>query len=398
MFVLVLNCGSSSIKFQLFEPAANYAVACSGVLERIGSSAGVVKFSQEGAETTKEEMDLPDHEKGVGIILERILDPQRGIVKQQSDIQAVGHRIVHGGENFTEACVIDLGVKHKIKELIPLAPLHNPAHLKGIEAVERLLPQVLQVAVFDTAFYTNLSPKAYRYPINKKVYQDYKVRKYGFHGTSHDYVSQKASEFVGADRKDLKIISCHLGNGASVTAIKDGVAFDTSMGFTPLDGVMMGTRSGSVDPGVIFYLHRAKGYSLDRINKLLNSESGIHGITQLSSDMRDVQREKAYNNPDAALALEMYSYRIRHYIGAYAANMGGLDMLIFTGGVGENQYLIRRDICDGLGYFGVELNQELNNKSREKATLLSTVASKIQVVLMPTNEELVICQETCALI
>jgi acetate kinase len=394
MDILVLNCGSSSVKFQLLNVNGDHELICSGIIERIGTQSSFLKYNKVGKDTLKINEFIEDHSQGIKLIIDTLLNEDYGVIGSVDEIFAIGHRVAHGGEYFSSSVLISPEVKQKIADLIPLAPLHNPAHIKGIEAIEKITPHKPQVAVFDTSFYANLDKKVYMYPVNHEVYDKYRIRKYGFHGTSHKFVAEKASKMIGKDLKDLKVITCHLGNGASITAIKNGKAFDTSMGFTPLDGIMMGTRSGSIDPGVIFYLNEQKGLGIEGINKMLNSQSGVQGISEYSSDMRDMQKAKAEGNKKAALALDMYAYRIKHYIGAYTANMGGLDLLVFTGGVGENQYLIRKDVCENMEYLGIDLDLEVNDKTRAIDKILSANSSRVKVALVTTNEELVIAQDT----
>ncbi|HAM99365.1 MAG TPA: acetate kinase [Marinilabiliales bacterium] len=401
MIVLVLNCGSSSIKYQLLDMANmdEPAVKAVGVVERIGLPDGILTHKPEGGGKYKFTEEIQNHEVGINFILEALTSRAHGVIEDVNDIQAVGHRVAHGGEFFTKSVMIDEQVKQRIGKLSDLAPLHNPAHLAGIESMERLLPNVPQVAVFDTSFHQSMPPESFLYAIPYEYYTKHKVRRYGFHGTSHKYVAEKACEFLGLDFNNSKLITCHLGNGASIAAIKNGKSFDTSMGFTPVEGLIMGTRVGNLDAGALLYLMEKENLDLKGINDLINKRSGILGISGISSDMRDVENE-AWNNKNerAILALSMYHLRVKRYIGAFAAEIGGIDALIFTGGVGENGPETREEICNEMEFLGVKIDREINSGVRGKATLLSTPDSRVKVAIIPTNEEKVIATDTMRVI
>lgn len=401
MKILVLNSGSSSIKYKLLdlEQGQEPKTLAEGGIERIGLPDGFLKYKK--ADGTKEQVNLGliDHNKGVKAILENLTDPIVGCIKNYDEIDAVGHRVVHGGEKFSESVIIDQAVKDKIRDCYDIAPLHNPANMTGIDAITDVLPNVPQVAVFDTAFHQTMPAKAYMYPLPMKYYEEDGVRRYGFHGTSHRYVSQQVCKFLGVSPEGKKIITCHIGNGASMAAIVDGKCVDTSMGLTPLEGLMMGTRSGDVDPGALIYLMNKHHLSADDLQNILNKESGITAIGGLSNDMREIEAAvKRGDNPRARLALDMYNLRITKYIGAYAAEMGGVDIIVFTGGVGENQAGVREEVCSTLGFMGVELNLELNEVTRGTETLISTPNSRVKVCVIPTDEELMIATDTAELV
>ena len=392
MNVLVLNCGSSSIKYKLYD-MANEAVLAQGGVERIGLDEAFIKVKLNNGEKKQIMRDLPTHKEGVALVFECLLDPEIGAIKSLDEIDAVGHRVVQGGDLFEKSCIVTPEVEKGIESLIDLAPVHNKGHLAGIRAVNELMPNTPQVTVFDNAFHSTMPDYAYLYAIPYDLYKKYHVRRYGFHGTSHRYVSQRVCEMLGVDINTQKIITCHLGNGASVAAIKNGKVIDTSMGLTPLAGLMMGSRCGDIDPSAVTYLMEKLNKTPQEMANFLNKESGVLGITGISSDMRDV--ENADNNGDkmAHLALEMYSYRIKKYIGAYAAAMNGVDIIVFTAGVGENQIGMRVDACAGLDYLGVKIDEERNNV-RGKETIISADDSKVKVVLVPTDEEIVIARDT----
>jgi len=393
MKILVLNCGSSSIKFQLLEMNGELAVA-SGLVDRIGMDKGVLKMECGDGRKIKLAKDFANHEDGILTILDLLVDPEKGVIKSKSEIDVVGHRIVHGGEFFSGSVAITDEIIEKIESCIELAPLHNPANLAGINAMKKVLPSVPQCGTFDTAFHQTMPEISYLYAIPYEYYKKYKLRRYGFHGSSHRYVSQKAYEEFGLDPLNSKVISCHLGNGASVCAIKNGKSVETSMGFTPLEGMMMGTRSGNLDVGAVFFLMRKENLSVDEMDAVLNKKSGILGLTELSSDMRDIENA-AWNegNEHAQLALDMYAYRVRRYIGAYAAAMDGVDLIIFTGGIGENGPETREDICKELGWLGVDFDAEINAKKRGKLLKITKEESKVAVAVIPTNEELIIARD-----
>lgn len=398
MIVLVLNCGSSSIKYQVIDMGETEKLLAKGIVERIGLTDGILTHKPEGKERFEVVKDIPDHTVGINLILKSLVDANHGVIKSLDEIKAVGHRVAHGGEFFTESSLIDEKVKHEIEKCIELAPLHNPANLKGIISMENLLPGVPQVAVFDTSFHQSMPKHAYLYAIPYEYYQEHKIRKYGFHGTSHKYVAKKACKILGFDFLNTKIITCHLGNGASIAAIKNGKSVDTSMGFTPVDGLIMGTRSGSIDPGVLLYIAERENLTFKGINDLINKRSGVCGISGLSSDMRDLEDAAAEGNERAKLALDMYFYRVKHFVGAYAAIMGGVDLIIFTGGIGENDPFIREDVSISLTYMGVEFDADANRGVRGKDKLLTKPTSKVKVMAVTTNEELVIASDTANII
>lgn len=401
MVVLVLNCGSSSIKYQLLDMnnVEDPTLMAMGALERIGLPEGLLTHRPGGGGKFKFTDSIPNHEVGINLILDALVSRAHGVIEDISEIKAVGHRVAHGGEYFTKSVLIDEIVKDKIDKLSDLAPLHNPAHLAGINSMEHLLPEVPQVAVFDTSFHQTMPPASFLYAIPYEYYLKHKVRRYGFHGTSHKYVAEKGCEFLGLDFNNSKLITCHLGNGASICAIKDGKSQDTSMGFTPVEGLIMGTRVGNLDAGALLYLMEKENLDLRGINDLLNKRSGVLGISGISSDMRDIENA-AWNNKDerAILALTMYHQRVKRFIGAFAAEIGGCDAIIFTGGVGENGPETREDICTGLEFMGVDFDADANNGVRGKATLLSAPNSRVKVAIIPTNEEKVIATETVEVI
>ena len=398
MKVLVLNCGSSSLKYQLID-MENEAVLCIGLVERIGIEGSILTQKKDGVEGKYiVEQPMKDHQDAIKLVLAGVQDSVYGGVKDMSEIDAVGHRVVHGGEKYNQSVVINDEVKAYIEECFKLAPLHNPANMIGINACEELMPNTPMVAVFDTAFHQTMPKHAYICPLPYELYEKYGVRKYGFHGTSHKYVSNKVVEAMGKDIKDLKIITCHLGNGCSLAAVKNGKSIDTSMGFTPLAGVMMGTRSGSIDPSVISFLIEQHGYTIEEIDELLNKKSGVLGISGISSDFRDIE-DAAFNkgNRRAQLALRIFEYKIRTTIGAYAAAMGGVDAIVFTAGVGENGPETREKCLEGLEFLGVEIDREANNV-RGKVREISKAGCKVKAFVIPTNEELVIARDTLELI
>ncbi|MEG0499788.1 MAG: acetate kinase, partial [Rikenellaceae bacterium] len=367
-----------------------------GGIERIGLAEGILTHKPTGKDKYEVFPAIPDHTVGINLIIGAITDPKHGVIKLE-DINAVGHRVAHGGEFFNESVKIDADVKAKIEQLFELAPLHNPAHMKGILAIEKLLPKVEQVAVFDTSFHQTIPQANYMYALPYKYYKELKVRKYGFHGTSHKYVAEKSAEFAGIDINSSKIITCHIGNGASITAVLNGKSFDTSMGFTPVDGLVMGTRSGLVDPGALLYIANKEGLSLDGISDLVNKKSGLLGLSEVSNDMRDIHSAVEKGDKKAEMALDVFINRIKFYIGAYAAEMNGVDMIVFTGGVGENDNIVRKAVCEGISYLGVDFN-EANNNIRGTEVLLSKPSSKVKVVICPTDEELVIASDTYKLV
>ena len=396
MKILVLNCGSSSIKYKLYDMADESVLAQGGV-ERIGLDEAFIKVKLDNGEKKKIMADLPTHKEGVELVFKCLLDPDFGAIKSLDEIGAVGHRIVQGGDLFEKSCIVTPEVEKGIESLIDLAPVHNKGHLAGIRAVDELMPNVPQVTVFDNAFHSTMPPYAYLYGIPYEWYTKYHVRRYGFHGTSHRYVSHRVCEFLGVDIKTQKIITCHIGNGASVAAVKYGRVIDTSMGLTPLAGVMMGSRSGDIDPSAVTYMMQKSGMTPQEMADYLNKKSGVLGITGISSDMREIEEADNKGDKMAHLALEMYNYRIKKYIGAYAAAMNGVDIIVWTAGVGENQEGVRWDACSGLEYLGVKMDKERNHV-RSKEQILSADDSKVKVVMIPTDEEIVIARDTLALV
>lgn len=396
MKVLVLNCGSSSIKYKLFDMEQKSVIAQGGI-EKIGLKDSFLKFTLPSGEKKILEKDIPEHTVGVEFILQTLTSPEYGAIKSLDEINAVGHRMVHGGEKFSESVLLTQEVLDAFTACNDLAPLHNPANLKGVRAVEAILPNVPQIGVFDTAFHQTMPDYAYMYAVPYELYTKYGVRRYGFHGTSHRYVSKRVCEFLGVSPEGKRIITCHIGNGGSISAIKDGKCQDTSMGLTPLEGLMMGTRSGDIDGGAVSYIMDKEGLDSAGISNLLNKKSGVLGIFGESSDMRDLESAAAAGNPRAILAEKMYFYRIKKYIGAYAAALGGVDIIVFTGGVGENQASCRAAACEGLEYMGIKLDAE-KNKVRGEEIVISTPDSKVQVVVIPTDEELMIASDTVAIL
>jgi len=398
MIVLVLNCGSSSIKYKVFNMTDEAEVIASGIVERIGLIDGILTHKAAGKDKYQVVADIPDHTIGINLVVSALLDHKHGVIKDINEIKAVGHRVAHGGENFKQSAFIDFEVKRSIEAVCELAPLHNPANLKGILSAEKLIPGVPQVAVFDTSFHQTMPKYAFMYAIPYEYYEKYRIRKYGFHGTSHKFVAMKASAILGKEMETLKIITCHLGNGASVAAIKNGISIDTSMGFTPVDGLIMGTRTGEIDPGVLLYLADKEDLSLQGINNLINKKSGVAGISKVSSDMRDLETAAAAGNDLAQLALEMYSYKIRKFIGAYVAAMNGLDLLIFTGGVGENDFNVRKMICTNMESMGMDFDAEVNHGQKGKDLVISKAGSRATIMTVTTDEEFVIATDTKSII
>lgn len=393
MKILVLNCGSSSIKYKLYNMDDESVLAQGGV-ERIGIDNAFISVKLKDGSKKKIMRDLPTHKEGVQLVFEELMDPATGAIKSLDEIDAVGHRIVQGGDLFNKSCIVTKDVEKGIESLIDLAPVHNKGHLAGIRAVDELMPDTPQVTVFDNAFHSTMPDYAYLYAVPYEIYTKYHVRRYGFHGTSHRYVSHRVAELEGKDIKDLKIITCHIGNGASVAAIKDGKVVDTSMGLTPLAGVMMGSRSGDIDPSAVTYIMEKLNLQPQEMADYLNKQSGVLGISGVSSDMRDVEQAAKDGNKMAQLALTMYNYRIKKYIGSYAAVLNGVDVIVFTAGVGENQASMREGATDGLDYLGVKLDKELNNKVHGTETKISTPDSKVDVWVVPTDEEIVIARDT----
>ncbi len=398
MIVLVLNCGSSSIKYQVIDMCEKEKVLAKGIVERIGITDGILTHKPEGKERYEVVRDIPDHTVGIDLILKALVDEKHGVIKSLADIKAVGHRVAHGGEFFTESSFITEKVKIEIEKCIELAPLHNPANLKGILSMEGLLPGIPQVAVFDTSFHQTMPQHVFMYGIPYQYYETFKIRKYGFHGTSHKYVAKKACKLADFDFNKVNIITCHLGNGASIAAIKNGKSVDTSMGFTPVDGLIMGTRCGSIDPGVLLYIAERENLNFKGISDLINKKSGVAGISGLSSDMRDLETAANEGHERAKLALDMYNYRVTQFIGSYAASMGGVDLIIFTGGIGENDFCLREKVCEPLAFMGVDFDKKANHGVRAKDVMLTKPNSKVKVMAITTNEELVIASDTASIV
>ncbi len=397
MNILVINAGSSSIKYQLIDMNTELPLS-SGIVERIGLEMGVIKhktFTNGNEEKTVEEFPIPDHGVGLKRVAELLMDEKVGVISDPSEIKAVGHRLVHGGETFTDTVEITDEVKAKVKELFPLAPLHNPANLIGVEVAEKVFPNAKQVGVFDTAFHQTIPETAFRYALPEKFYTEMRIRKYGFHGTSHKFISEKAIEYLG--NKDAKIITIHLGNGASMAAVKGGVCIDTTMGMGPLCGLIMGTRSGDIDPAIIFFLAQQKGYSVDEISELLNKESGMKGLTG-QTDMRDVEKLQAEGDKNAILALDMYAYRVKQFVGSYAAAMNGVDAIVFTAGIGENDTIIREKVCKDMEYLGITWDKERDRTRMDGVHEISCEGAKTKVMIIPTNEELEIAKQALELV
>lgn len=397
MKILVLNCGSSSIKYALYN-MDDKSVMTSGGAERVGLDGAFVKVKLPNGEKKQIMHDIPEHTEGVKFIFSLLTDPEIGVIKDLKEIDAVGHRMVHGGEKFNKSVLLTDEVLKAFEACIDLAPLHNPANLKGVKAVSELMPGLPQVGVFDTAFHQTMPAHSYLYAIPYELYEKYGVRRYGFHGTSHRYVSQRVCEFLGVNPADKKIITCHIGNGGSVAAVDGGKCVDTSMGLTPLEGLMMGTRSGDIDGGAITFLEKKLGLDADGMSNLLNKKSGVLGITGISSDMREIDTAVEQGNERAKIALDMYNYRIKKYVGAYAAAMGGCDIIVFTAGVGENQYSMREQVCANMEYMGVKLDVEKNKTVRGEEAIISTPDSKVTVCVIPTDEELMIATDTMNLL
>ena len=395
MIILVLNCGSSSLKYQLLDMKSDevYDLLAKGLVERIGMETGCIKHQAAGKEKFIAEMPIADHTVGIKAVLDALLDKEHGVLTTLEDIEAVGHRVVHGGEEFFCSSLIDDNVIAQIEKCSDIAPLHNPANLLGIKAVSAVLPNVPQVAVFDTAFHQSMPAYAYMYALPYEYYEKYRIRRYGFHGTSHKYVSAKGAKFVGLDLNYSKIITCHLGNGSSITAVANGKSIDTSMGFTPLEGLIMGTRCGNVDPDVVTYIQEKEGLSAAEVSRVLNKKSGFAGLSCVSSDARDLDAAANEGDPKAKLTLKKLTYDITKYIGAYAAAMNGVDLIVFTGGIGENNSRLRRRVCENLTYMGLKFDYEAN-VATGKDTLISLPDSKVKVAVITTNEELVIAQDT----
>ncbi|MBO4460978.1 MAG: acetate kinase [Clostridiales bacterium] len=398
MNILVINCGSSSAKFQLFD-IDNGKVLAKGNAERIGIGNSKLTYNPDGGKAIVIEQDMPDHKVAVKMILDALVNPEYGVIASVDEIAAVGHRVLHAGKYYSESVIVNDDVKRVIRECFPLGPLHNPANLIGIEACESVLPAgTPQVAVFDTAFHQTMPPKAFMYALPYEYYEKYDIRRYGFHGTSHRYVSKRTAEFLGKDPKDLKIITCHLGNGSSFAAVDGGKCVDTSMGLTPLAGICMGTRTGDIDPAIVPFIMNKEGLTPDEMDTLLNKKSGVMGISGVSSDFRDLAKAANEGNERAQLALDMFAYQGKKIIGSFAAAMGGVDVIVFTAGIGENTDTMRAAMCKDLEFLGVEIDDEINTGLRGKEAIISKASSKVTVCVIPTNEELAIAQETEALV
>ena len=399
MVILVLNCGSSSIKYQVIDMEdASSKLLAKGIVERIGLPEGDLTHKPVGKEPFELHRPIPDHTTGIKLVLDALTDPAHGVIASLDEVKAVGHRVAHGGEFFPESCIVTEDVKTKIRSLFEIAPLHNPANLEGVLSIEKVLPGVKQVTVFDTSFHQSIPAVNYMYALPHAYYEKYRVRKYGFHGTSHKYVAKAGAELAGLDFHNSRIITCHIGNGGSVTAILNGKSYDTSMGFSPLDGLVMGTRCGQVDASAITFIGEKEGMSYAELNTMMNKKSGVQGLTDISSDMRDIDRAYDEGNPRAILARDMYYGRIKKFIGEYAAEMGGVDMIIFTGGVGENSCEMREAVCTGLEFMGVKFDPAANKGARGVNKILSAPDSKVKVATIATNEELVIATDTYNLV
>ncbi len=392
MNVLVINCGSSSLKYQLIN-MDDESVLAKGLVERIGIEGSVLKHEKTGADKVVIEEVMKNHKDAINLVLKTLVDASYGAVKSLGEIDAVGHRVVHGGEKFAQSVLIDDEVVEAMKECIGLAPLHNPPNITGIEACKELLPDVPMAAVFDTAFHQTMPPVSFIYPLPYELYEQMKIRRYGFHGTSHKYVSGRVAELTGKSLEGTKIVTCHLGNGASLTAIKDGKSFDTSMGMTPLEGLVMGTRCGDIDPAIVTFLMEKNNMTSEEVDNLMNKKSGVLGISGVSSDFRDIEGAADKGNVRARLALDKFAYIVKKYIGSYAAAMGGLDYLIFTAGLGENSAPARKEVCEGLEFLGVEIDDAKNN-IRGKEAEISKDGSKVKIFVIPTNEEVMIARDT----
>lgn len=396
MKILVINCGSSSLKYQLID-MQNEEVIAKGLAERIGIEGSVLKHQPKGSEKITIERPMPTHKEALQTLVDALTDNNYGVIKNMSEISAVGHRVVHAGEKFAYSVVLNDEVMNALKECIEIAPLHNPPNIMGIEACKQIMPDVPMVGVFDTAFHQTMPKEAYIYAIPYEYYEKYKIRRYGFHGTSHKYVSERAAEILGKPLSELKLITCHLGNGASIAAVKNGKSVETSMGFTPLEGLAMGTRCGDIDPAIVKYLADKENLDFTQVDQILNKKSGVLGISGVSSDFRDIEQAAENGNDRAKLALDVFVHKVKKYIGAYAAVMNGVDAVIFTAGLGENSPEIRRDVCKDMCFLGIELDEE-KNKVRGKETIVSKEDSKVKVLLIPTNEELMIARDTKRLI
>lgn len=395
MNILVINCGSSSLKYQLFD-MKDERVLAKGLVERIKIEGSVLKHQPQGRNKVEIKADIPNHEVAVKMMLDALIHPAYGVIKSMDEISAVGHRVVHAGEMFSGSVLITQEVKDALKKCIELAPLHNPPNIIGIEATEKMLPNVPMVGVFDTAFHQTMPEKAFLYGLPYELYKKYGIRRYGFHGTSHKYVSLKAAKLLNKPVEELRIVTCHLGNGSSIAAVKSGNSIDTSMGFTPLEGLVMGTRCGDIDPAIVFFLMKKEGMEYEDVNNYLNKQSGVLGISGVSSDFRDIEEAAQSGDRRAELALDIFAYNAKKYIGSYAAAMGGIDAVVFTAGIGENSSSMRENICDGLEFLGITIDTE-KNKTRGREIDISKPDSKVRVLVIPTNEELMIARETVTL-
>lgn len=399
MVILVLNCGSSSIKYQVIDmEAASSKLLAKGLVERIGLPEGDLTHKPVGKQPYELHLPIPDHTTGISLVLEALTDPAHGVIRSLDEVKAVGHRVAHGGEFFPASCIVTEDAKEKIRSLFDIAPLHNPANLEGVLSIEKVLPGVKQVTVFDTSFHQTIPAVNYMYALPYDYYEKYRVRKYGFHGTSHKFVAKAGAELAGLDFNRSKIITCHIGNGGSVTAVLDGKSFDTSMGFSPLDGLVMGTRCGNVDASAVTFIGEKEGMSYAEVNAMMNKQSGVLGISGLSSDMRDIDRAYDEGNERAVLARDMYYARIKKFIGEYAAEMGGVDLVVFTGGVGENSSEMREAVCSGLEFMGLVFDAQANKGVRGVDKILSAPDSRVKVAVISTNEELVIATDTYNLV
>ncbi|SEN29750.1 acetate/propionate family kinase [Lihuaxuella thermophila] len=397
MKILVINCGSSSIKYQLFD-MEDESVLASGLVEKIGSDSAIIKHQVPDKDEKVVTGEILDHRAGLNRVLALLMSKEDGVIQSAEEVKAVGHRVVHGGEYFSGSVIITSEVRQAIRKTIDLAPLHNPPNLLGIDAAQNQLPHAVHVAVFDTAFHQTMPEYAYMYPLPRVLYYKHKIRRYGFHGTSHKYVSLRAADFLQRPLEELKIVSCHIGNGASITAIQNGKSVDTSMGMTPLEGLMMGTRCGDIDPAIVPYVIAKEELTLAEVKSMMNKHSGLLGVSGLSGDMREVTEAMFNGDTAAKLAIDMYVYRLKKMIGAYIAAMNGIDVLVFTAGVGENASLIRQRVCEGLTFFGIELDKEKNAERSKEERRISREDSKVEVLVIPTNEELMIARETKALV
>lgn len=399
MVILVLNCGSSSIKYQVIDmESASSKLLAKGLVERIGLPEGDLTHKPVGKEPFEVHQPIPDHTTGIELVMKALTDPAHGVISSLDEVKAVGHRVAHGGEFFPQSCLVDDDTKAKIRSLCQIAPLHNPASLEGIHAIDQVLPGVPQVTVFDTSFHQTIPAVNYMFALPYEYYEKYRVRKYGFHGTSHKFVAREGAKLAGLDFEHAKIITCHIGNGGSVTAVLNGKSFDTSMGFSPLDGLVMGTRCGQVDASAITFIGDKEGMTFAELDTMMNKKSGVLGLTGISSDMRDIDRAYNEGNPRAILARDMYYGRIKKFVGQYAAEMGGVDLIVFTGGVGENSCEMREAVCSGLEFMGVRFDKSANAGTRGVDKILSAPDSKVKVAVVPTNEELVIATDTYNLV